>query len=190
MKSVDELEKDLKQGKLNSLYFLYGEEMFLLETSLKKIKTNFGEIKEGINYIKLDEKNIDSLISDIETPAFGYDKKLIIVRNSGLFKKQDKKNKSSQATEQIEKITEYIENNISIINESVVLVFVEEADVEKNDLYKVIEKQGIVCNFTQLQLNDLIRRIKMICNGYKVNIDEPTIRYFITCCRNEYARFN
>ena len=34
----EELEKELKDEKLNNLYLLYGEETYLLETALKKIK--------------------------------------------------------------------------------------------------------------------------------------------------------
>ena len=40
---VEDLEKGLKQGKLDSLYLFYGEERFLLESCLKKIKNLFGE---------------------------------------------------------------------------------------------------------------------------------------------------
>ncbi len=39
----EELEKELKDEKLNNLYLLYGEETYLLETALKKIKKLFGE---------------------------------------------------------------------------------------------------------------------------------------------------
>ena len=39
----EELEKELNEKKLNSIYILYGEETFLLETALKKIKKLFGE---------------------------------------------------------------------------------------------------------------------------------------------------
>ena len=39
----EELEKELKIEKLNSIYLLYGEETYLLETDLKKIKKIFGE---------------------------------------------------------------------------------------------------------------------------------------------------
>ena len=39
----EELEKELNEKKLNSIYLLYGEETFLLETALKKIKKIFGE---------------------------------------------------------------------------------------------------------------------------------------------------
>ena len=69
--TIQELEKELKEGKLNSIYLLYGEERFLLESDVKKIKKLFGEMILGINYIQIDETNADELISDLETPAFG-----------------------------------------------------------------------------------------------------------------------
>lgn len=89
--TIQELEKELKEGKLNSIYLLYGEERFLLESDVKKIKKLFGEMISGINYIQIDETNVEELISDLETPAFGYEKKLIVVKNSGLFKKEGKR---------------------------------------------------------------------------------------------------
>lgn len=89
--TIENLEKELKEGKLNSIYLLYGEETFLLEACLKKIKVNFGELISGINYIKIDANNINTLISDIETPSFGYEKKLIIVRDSRNIQKRRKK---------------------------------------------------------------------------------------------------
>ena len=42
--TINELEKELKENKLNSIYLLFGEETFLLESSLKKIKKLFGEM--------------------------------------------------------------------------------------------------------------------------------------------------
>ena len=80
--TVEEIEKHIKQDELNSIYLLYGEELFLLESVLKKIKNKFGELIKGINYIQIDENNYEELISDIITPAFGYDKKLIIVKQN------------------------------------------------------------------------------------------------------------
>ena len=94
--TVEELEKDLKTGKMDSIYLLYGEEEFLLESCIKKIKKIFGELVNGINYIQIDDKNADKIISDIETPAFGYPKKLIVVRNSNLFKKETREKKGEE----------------------------------------------------------------------------------------------
>ena len=178
--TIVELEKDLKEGNLNSLYLLYGEEVFLLESNLKKIKKLFGEIIPGINYIQIDDSNVESLISDIETPSFGYEKKLIIVKNSGLFKKEGKR-KSAKISELKEKVVEYFKNNISEIKKYNVIVFVED-DVEKNALYKLIDKEGIVCNFEKLKPADIIKRLKAIFNAYKVNIDNETLKYLIEEC--------
>ena len=181
MVSIENLEKELKAGNLSSIYLLYGEELFLLENSLKRIKNIFGECVKGINYINIDETNYTELIQDIETPAFGYEKKLIIARNTGLLKK-DGKRKNVELEKSREKLIEYINKNIDIIKESVVLVFVEENADTKKELYKVIDKNGVVCNFEYQKPIQLEKRIKAICNGYEVKIDDGTLRYFIECC--------
>ena len=36
MTSIESLENELKNNKLHSLYLLYGEELFLIETQVKK----------------------------------------------------------------------------------------------------------------------------------------------------------
>ena len=168
---------------MDSLYLLYGEEKYLLENSLSKLLKEFGEKINGINFINLDSTNVQNIISDIETPAFGYPKKLILVKDSQLFKKQSrgKKGTSSGENNNVSKIAEYIDENIEMIKESVVIIFVED-EVEKNELYKVIEKNGIVHEFAKLKLPEIVKKLKAICNAYKVNVDEPTLRYFVESC--------
>ena len=39
---IEELEKELRTGRLHGIYLLYGEETFLLENCLKSIKKIFG----------------------------------------------------------------------------------------------------------------------------------------------------
>ena len=179
--TIDNLEKELKMGKLNSIYLLYGEELFLLENCLKKIKGLFGECVKGINYILIDEQNVSEIIDDIETPSFGYEKKLIIAKNTGLFKKEGKK-KSGDLYKLKEKLINYINENLKVIDEAVVLVFTEEEADEKSDLFKTIDKCGVTCKFEFQKPAQIEKRIKEICNAYKVNIDAQTLRYFIECC--------
>ena len=179
--SIEQLEKELKNGTQSSLYLLYGEETFLLESVLKKIKSNFGELVKGINYIQIDETNVKDLISDIETPAFGYSKKLIVAKNTGLFNKENKKNPASNT---ISKLVEYIQENLNTLQETVILVFIEET-TEKNDLFKLIEKSGIICNFERQSNIKIIARLKAICNAYKVNVQENTLNYLIENCGND-----
>ncbi len=178
---VEDLEKDLKHENLNSLYLLYGEEKFLLENCLKKIKNIFGETLKGINYITIDENNLQEIISDIETPSFGYEKKLIIAKNTGLFKKETKKKVKTDKENIKTKLLDYLNKNFEEIKNSVVIVFVEE-EADKCELLQFIDKNGIVCNFEFQKPNQIQARIKNIANAYKVNIDLPTLSYFIECC--------
>lgn len=165
-----------------SVRLLFGEETYLLETRLKKMKKDFGEMVKGINYIQIDETNAKELISDIDTPAFGYEKKMIIAKGAGLFKKE-KKTAKGQELAQInlsKKIAEYINENIKLINEAVELIFVEEA-VEKNTLYKTIEKHGEIQEFKPLKLPEAMQNIQKISAAYKVRIEGRAARYFVEC---------
>ena len=181
MLKIEELEKQLNQGSCQGIYLLYGEETFLLEQQLNKIKKNFGKIVKGINYISIDENNIQELIADIETPAFGYPNKLIIARNTGIFKREVKGRNGGAIKELKDKINDYLKENIEMINEAVIIVFVEN-EAEKNSIYNTIEKKGTVCNFEEQKPFQIIKRLKSICNNYKVNVDENTLQYLIESC--------
>ena len=177
---VKTFELELKNNNLKSLYLLYGEETYLIDSALKKIKKNFGEIINGINYILIDSDNIDALIDNLEVPAFGYEKKLVIVRNSGLFPKE-RKNKKEDKKTKTNKIAEYIEKNIDTLKETIILIFVEE-EINKNDLYSVIEKNGEIVEYKLQRVEELQEKIKNICKLYKVEIDNFTTSYFIENC--------
>ena len=120
------------------------------------------------------------MIADIETPAFGYEKKLIIVKNSGLFKREVKK-KGAAFINQKEQIIDYIKNNVNLIESAICLIFIEE-DADKSDkLTKLIEENGVVCNFERQKPVQIAKKLKQITNAYKVNVDENTLMYLIEC---------
>lgn len=178
---IEGLEKDLNKGILSNIYLLYGEELFLLENALRKIKNLFGECIKGINYIPIDDTNIGEIIADIETPAFGYEKKLIIARNTGILNKEGKR-KNADMSKIRENLTEYLDENNKVISESVILVFVEEDVDRRSKLYKTIEKIGNVCNFEYQKPIQIEKRMKAICNGYKVKISDSNLKYFVEIC--------
>ena len=49
LKKIEELEKELKNKELHSLYLLYGEEQYLLEQNFKKIQKFHFPRNMGIN---------------------------------------------------------------------------------------------------------------------------------------------
>ena len=150
------------------VYLLYGEDEYLRNEYIKKIKKAFGEVQLGINYVQIDENNVTNIISDIETPAFGFPSKLIIAKNTGLFKK---KNALSES------VAEYLKTaNL----DGVELVFIE-IEPEKNSLYNLISKIGEIKEFKEQKLPQLITKVKSIAKAYNVNIMENTASYFIEC---------
>ena len=172
-----------------AIYLFYGEETYLLETRVKKIKKEYQQLILGINFIQIDDTNVEELIADLETQAFGFDKKLIIAKNTGIFKKEKKTTKSDSKKKKVddiklplnEKIAKYIQGNLEELKNTVDLVFVEQ-EVDKNALYQTIEKVGEVKEFALLKLPDLIANIKKITVAYKVNIDDATAKYLVECC--------
>ena len=152
------------------VYLLFGEDEYLRNEYLKKIKKSFDTLQLGINYIQIDETNVTQIISDIETPAFGLDKKLIIAKDTGLFKK---KNAFS------EKLAEYLKENANNL-EDVVLVFAEQ-EVEKNKLFNTIKEVGQALEFKEQNMAQLIKKVKSLANAYKVEIKENVAGYFIEC---------
>ena len=150
------------------IYLLFGEDEYLRNEYLKKIKKAFGELQLGINYVQIDENNVSNIISDIETPAFGFPTKLIIAKDTGLFKK-----KNALA----DTLAEYLKTaNL----DGVELVLVE-ITPEKNALYNTISKIGEVKEFKEQKLPQLITKVKSIAKAYNVNIAENTASYFIEC---------
>lgn len=121
------------------------------------------------------------IISDLETPSFGFEKKLIIAKNTGMFKKEGRKKAKKDDQSIKSKLLEYLKENFEYIKDSVILVFVED-EADKSDLLEFINKNGIVCNFEYQKPAQIQARIKAITNAYKVNIDTPTLSYFIECC--------
>lgn len=170
------------------IYLFYGEERYLLETRVKKIRKDFGELVQGINYIQIDDTNVEQLISDLVTPAFGFSKKLIIAKNTGLFKKEKKtasktkvKKEGKEKLPLPEKIANYIQENEQEVKETVELIFIEE-EVEKNSLYQMLEKIGEVKEFTLLKLPELVNNLKKVASSYQVNIEDGTAKYLVESC--------
>ena len=151
------------------IYLLYGDDNYIKNEYLKKIKKNFDELKLGINYIQIDENNCQNIISDIETPAFGYNTKLIVARNCNFAKKKNVIG---------EKLAEYLNENNAIDTE---LVIIEDEIEKTTPLYKAIEKNGKVIECNEKSPRELISQIKSIAGLYGVAIKENTAQYLIEC---------
>ena len=124
----------------------------------------------GINYIELDTDSIDNLMQELQMLCFGYSKKMVIVKNSGLFKKDTKK-KTSGIKEIRDNLEKYLKENAEYVKERLVIIFIEDS-IEKLNITKLIENLGgIICEFTEQSPILLEKRLTAICSAYKVNAE-------------------
>lgn len=180
---IDKLEEELnnQEKQIGGIYLLYGEETFLLEAMYKKIRSKFGEIINGINYVVIDNQGLDTLVGELQTPAFGYERKLIVLKNSEIVKKDGKK-KNIEITERRQELLEYIENNKEEIAENIVLIIIEETCDERTKIFKYMKENYTVCEFAYQTPAKIEKRLNQIVAAYKVNIDQRTLKYLIESC--------
>ena len=57
------------------LCLITGDDLFEKEKEVNKIKTNFGELIKGINFVTLDKDTMYLLESEVTTFPFGYNQK-------------------------------------------------------------------------------------------------------------------
>lgn len=172
--SVEKLEKQIKENDLQNIYLFCGEEAFEKEQALNKMKKSMGELIQGINYIVIDENNIEHLVSEINTYPFGYEKKLIVVKCP----KAEGRVKKDWITEDlIESLMGQIETNI--------LVFLEDATLKTSKLGKVVEKKGLCIEFEKKRPAELAKWVASICAAYQVKISNVDANYMIELCGDE-----
>lgn len=85
--SYDILKKRLKENNLPHLMHFYGEEVFLLESSVSLVKKRLLGDSEDFNYIVLEgDVSADEIDVSLNTPPFFGEAKLVLLRELGIFK--------------------------------------------------------------------------------------------------------
>lgn len=103
---------------------------------------------------------------------------MIVVKNSGLFKKETKK-KVAGLKELRDSLESYLKENLGDIKENLILVFVED-NIEKLKVTKTVEEiGGVICEFEYQKPLQIEKRLEAIANAYKVNVENGAIRDLI-----------
>ena len=128
--SFEQLKMQLRTNSLKSMILLYGEERYLRKQYADMIFAKFGGEKDGMNTHYYDGKNvvIGQVIDQAETMPFFADKRVMVFRDTGLFKSGG------------EELAAYLESPC----ESAVFIFCESEVDERSKLYKVVAKNGMV----------------------------------------------
>lgn len=167
---MKELKEHIKSKMFSKCYLLYGDESFLKKTYEKRIKNAIiPEEAEAMNYNYLEGKGVEvsKVIDYAETLPFLNDKRLVFIKDSGLF--QSGKNNDS------EKLSEFIES----IPESTCIVFSEDSVDKRGKLYKAVNKYGYAVEFKTPNEKELVNWIARDLNKNGIKVSSSVAVYFI-----------
>ena len=155
------------------LYVFYGEEDFLREYNSNKIVNDCNLSNTSMNFVKLDDETISKLPDNCEQIPFCDEKKVILVKNSGIF--TSGKKVSASVTE---KVVEYLLK----LPDYAVVIFNEESVDKRLTPYKKLSKIG---KFEELKYRGTVDLANWICSGMKkcnAQIDLEDAKYLADSC--------
>lgn len=158
------LKKQLKENNIQNIYLFYGEENYLKQVYVDRIKKQVVTDDGALMNLEIIEKdfNENQMINSFETLPFLAEKRLVIIKGSQFFVAK------SPATDQF----------ISVLNNfppQTVVIFVEDKVDKRNKVYKAIKKNGYVVEFNLLGEQDLVKWIAIELKGRKKKADTATI---------------
>lgn len=177
--SVDILKKQIKENKLQNVYLFYGAEEYLIKYYINAIqKLIVNEETSELNLISFDGKiDEETIIANCETLPIFSDKKLVILKNSGLFKskKGDSDSSSSAKKSTKDKLSEYLEK----IPSYTCLIMVEGEIDKRLKLVNTIKKHGLVVELNYQKPADLVKWVTKVFGSYKKNIDQMAASFLV-----------
>lgn len=167
------LKQQIKSGTCGNLYLFYGEEDFLKELYLERIKK---EIPDGglpeFNHICLEGRDAFGSFAEEALDAFPMmtEKKLVIIKNSGIFK--------SPTAEQ----KEFWQNRLSDIPDFITLIFDEQVIDKRSTLFKTISKSGLSVEFKYLKSYEVVAWVIREAQKFGKKIDKAAAEYLVGMC--------
>lgn len=166
------------------LYLITGDDTYEKEKRLNEIEESFGEKVKGINYVILDKDSLSSLENEINTYAFGFSCKLIVVKIEKKSEKSTTSDDSSSAEEKNDWLSESMENVLSSLGQDVTVVFY--GDFQKRSrVFKLVQKYGTCVTCERQKEYELLSWCSQYLKENGISIDTADINYFISLCGAE-----
>ncbi len=158
------IKEHIKKGQYKPFYLLYGSENYLKKLYKNKLEEAIIDPSDQMNYSYYSGKNIDEneVYEVAVTLPFFSDRRLIVIENSGLFKRKSD-------------LADYLE----LVPDTTIIIFVEEEIDRRNKLYKTIKDKGNVSEMNGLSEKNLKLFIVSLLDHDGKQITERTIEYFL-----------
>ncbi|MGL4791415.1 MAG: DNA polymerase III subunit delta [Anaerotignaceae bacterium] len=153
--------EEITKGQLLPCYIMYGEESYLIRQYENRLKELFKDgISEDMNIsVFQGDVEIGTVMETLETFPFFAEKRLVIVKDSKLFKATKKSDSEQMA------------NFIAKIPPTSHLVFIETEMDKRTKLYKAVDKKGKAIEFKAPQEKELISWVKKCFKKHGLTIE-------------------
>jgi DNA polymerase III subunit delta len=173
--SIELLKEDIKAARIRNVYLFHGPEEYLKKYYLESIeKLLLQEELKTLNRVVLDGRtDARKILDNCETMPVFSEKKLVVVRNSGLFKAK----KSAEGKEEKGKgdkgkgDKEELASCILTCPEYTCLVFYEEEIDKRLKAVDAVKKKGLVVEFPYQKPAELVKWVTRVIKSHKKEID-------------------
>ena len=157
--------EDIKNGELKQAYLLYGEESYLRRQYRDKLKNALAGDGSDMNFHYFEGKDVNcgEIIDLAETLPFLSDRRVIVLENTGLFKKGG------------ETLAEYL----AAPADTAFFVFVETEVDKRSRIYKAVQKLGRAEEFATQDEATLKRWILGMIKKENKRISQAALDFFL-----------
>lgn len=175
--SLEVLKNEIKSGVLKNLYLFFGPEDYLKRHYLSEIsKILVSKELKVFNHVVLEGRVEPSAIIDQcdQLPAFS-NKRLVVVKDSGLFKSKGKGSEGTEGTSKSSLLLDYL----SHIPDTACIVFVEEEIDKRLKITDTVKKNGLLVEFAYQKPADLVKWVRNLMRIRKIDISPEAAQYLI-----------
>lgn len=161
-----DLFKNIQQNHIERLYFLYGEEVFVLESALTQLtRQAVGSAPKELAYSRLDNPSVMELQNETAAPPFMGAYRMVTVQDSPLF------------AQDANSVKPYLEI-LAQVPEYCVLVFVLRGAPDKRKaLYKALLEHAAAVEFMPLAEHELTQYAIREASKRALTLDRPVAVY-------------
>lgn len=170
--NYSEFLNKIRSDSLDPTYLFIGDEEYLMNDSIKRLKLKYINSFEELNFVNLEgqDTDLDILVNACETLPFMSEKKIVILKD--VKKLLDNLNDS-----EVKRFYKYLDT----LDDFVVLILMDNNNsIKKNTkIYRDFNKKKNVVDFSRLVGKDLNGWIESILKKYNKKMSFSNISYFI-----------
>lgn len=173
MTNLQDAIKDIKSGKINSIYLLYGTEQYFIDQfkhALTNAITNEETVEDIVTTYDLLETSIQDVMNDAETIPFFTDKKIIFAENAVFLKTKPDK---LPFTHDLTALETYLEHKVDYT--IFILIAPYEKIDERKKITKLLKQKATVINCNPIHSRQLKTWIIQIAKENHITLTEDTI---------------